>query len=64
MDIFNGIIILKKDDIFILPKWAYRRAICSYEDCPNYDGKRCKLIGGRPSYICEPLEGYKKEGKI
>lgn len=27
---------------------------CSEEECPQYDGKRCELIGGRPSGICEP----------
>lgn len=23
-------------------------------ECPSYDGKRCRVIGVRPSYICEP----------
>ena len=24
------------------------------DDCPEYDGKRCKVIGFRPCRICEP----------
>lgn len=27
---------------------------CAQEDCCSYDGKRCKLMGFRPSNICEP----------
>lgn len=27
---------------------------CSENECPSYDGKRCELIGCRPSLICEP----------
>lgn len=27
---------------------------CSYEKCPNYDGKRCRALGFRPQGICEP----------
>lgn len=26
---------------------------CSYDECPSYDGKRCRLTGFRP-YGCEP----------
>jgi hypothetical protein len=26
---------------------------CSHDDCPSYDGKRCRLTGLRP-YGCEP----------
>jgi hypothetical protein len=24
------------------------------EECPNYDGKRCELLGTDPNAICEP----------
>jgi hypothetical protein len=24
------------------------------EDCKQHDGKRCKILGGRPSINCEP----------
>lgn len=27
---------------------------CSEDECPEYDGKRCKLTGFRPDRICEP----------
>lgn len=27
---------------------------CSTDDCPHYDGKRCRLLGFRPGSICEP----------
>lgn len=27
---------------------------CSLEDCPSYDGKRCRILGHRPDGICEP----------
>lgn len=27
---------------------------CSYDRCPQYDGKRCRAIGFRPDSICEP----------
>lgn len=28
--------------------------ICTTDECASFDGKRCKLIGSRPSHICEP----------
>lgn len=28
--------------------------VCSFESCPAYDGKRCGLMGFRPSHFCEP----------
>ena len=28
--------------------------LCSHDACPHYDGKRCDVIGFRPSVICEP----------
>src|SRR5512138_2025044 len=32
---------------------------CTREECPSYDGKRCRMIGHRPESICEPaVIGY------
>ena len=28
--------------------------MCSDDNCPSYDGKRCRLLGSRPDRICEP----------
>jgi len=28
---------------------------CDFEECPHFDGKRCKTLGTQPSYICQPL---------
>lgn len=28
--------------------------LCSGDECPNYDGKRCKAMGFRPDRFCEP----------
>ncbi len=37
------------------PEWAVSGLPwCSREECPAYDGKRCRLTGSRPSNICEP----------
>jgi len=37
---------------------------CTYEKCPQYDGKRCDLMGQRPSWICEPaVQDLVKENK-
>lgn len=27
---------------------------CAGDGCPEYDGKRCQLMGFRPQGICEP----------
>lgn len=27
---------------------------CAHEDCGQYDGKRCRILGCRPGSICEP----------
>lgn len=27
---------------------------CTTDECPQYDGKRCRLLGFRPDSICEP----------
>jgi hypothetical protein len=28
--------------------------LCSQEECPQYDGKRCRELGFRPHHFCEP----------
>lgn len=32
----------------------YGIPFCSEEACPQYDGKRCELLGFRPGRVCEP----------
>src|SRR5690606_13058736 len=32
----------------------YGVPMCSREECPEYDGKRCRILGMRPDAICEP----------
>lgn len=27
---------------------------CTQGECPQYDGKRCRIMGRRPSSICRP----------
>jgi hypothetical protein len=27
---------------------------CTEDKCPNYDGKRCELLGHRPETVCVP----------
>lgn len=27
---------------------------CAREACEEYDGKRCRMLGHQPTYICEP----------
>lgn len=36
------------------PKWTEGVPFCAEENCPEYDGKRCRMMGFRPSQICEP----------
>lgn len=37
------------------PNWANDGVpLCSEDECPSYDGKRCRLLGFRPDNICEP----------
>ena len=36
------------------PKWEDHIPFCSHEECSSYDGKRCELMGFRPSTVCEP----------
>lgn len=38
-----------------LPNWDPQGVpYCSERDCTHYDGKRCELMGQRPSRVCEP----------
>lgn len=36
------------------PRWQDSVPWCTEDECCAYDGKRCRLIGFRPSTICEP----------
>jgi hypothetical protein len=36
------------------PRWEKGVPWCTEEGCPEYDGKRCKMMGFRPCAICEP----------
>lgn len=43
---------MNKSDI--QPKIHDGIPLCTYEDCASYDGKRCEMLGCRPSRVCEP----------
>ena len=36
------------------PDWDDELVPRCSEHCPQYDGKRCRLLGQRPGAICEP----------
>lgn len=37
------------------PHWDLNDVpLCTSDGCDDYDGKRCRLLGCRPSSICEP----------
>jgi hypothetical protein len=38
-----------------MPRWEGGVPFCRYDDCVHYDGKRCELLGERPSSLCEPV---------
>jgi|SRR5690606_30565585 len=38
-----------------MPRWEGGVPCCRYDDCVHYDGKRCELLGERPSSLCEPV---------
>lgn len=40
----------------VRPVWEASTGVprCAMDDCPSYDGKRCKVLGCRPASICEP----------
>jgi hypothetical protein len=39
---------------------------CTREDCPQYDGKRCREMGFRPDRFCEPqlIDDYAARGHV
>lgn len=37
------------------PDWdAAGVPMCTSDECGQYDGKRCRLLGARPGPVCEP----------
>jgi hypothetical protein len=37
------------------PQWSDELVpLCALESCQKYDGKRCRALGLRPGYVCEP----------
>jgi hypothetical protein len=36
------------------PDWSDGVPGCSGEECPVYDGKRCRALGCRPDSLCRP----------
>ncbi len=49
-------IILTSDDVAIRPDIRDGIGYCTYDDCPEFDGKRCAVMGFRPGQTCEPWE--------
>lgn len=37
------------------PNWTDDHVPLCSESCAQYDGKRCRLLGARPSSTCEPV---------
>ena len=42
------------DDDDIKPEVTKHGLPLCTESCPSHDGKRCRVLGQRPSRICEP----------
>jgi hypothetical protein len=40
-------------DYDIRSKWMDGVPFCT-DVCPQYDGKRCEILGARPCRVCEP----------
>ncbi len=38
----------------INPVWEDGLPVCTEGKCPQYDGKRCRMVGWRPDRFCEP----------
>lgn len=38
----------------VTPNWDEDIPRCSTDECPSFDGKRCRKLGHRPDGICEP----------
>jgi hypothetical protein len=37
------------------PDWEKKIPWFSYDNCPQFDGKRCRYTASTPSGICEPM---------
>ena len=35
-------------------RWHDGVPVCTEDECPQFDGKRCREIGWRPDRMCEP----------
>lgn len=42
------------DEMPALPMWMSDVPFCD-DQCPHYDGKRCRVLGFKPDRICEPV---------
>lgn len=53
----------RSSDAHVAPDWTMDPQVptCS-ERCPSFDGKRCEVIGHRPSSLCEPM--VKRMGEL
>lgn len=38
----------------IRPSYLDGVPFCAEDECPSYDGKRCRLLGRQPDSICAP----------
>ena len=36
------------------PRWSEGVPVCTEDECPCFDGKRCRVMGFRPGRLCEP----------
>lgn len=43
------------EDVGASPYWERGVPVCSEGGCHFYDGKRCRVLGMRPSRVCEPV---------
>ncbi len=43
------------DEVAVSPRWSTAVPYCAKEECDQYDGKRCKLMGQRPGNVCVPV---------
>jgi len=44
-----------------MPRWDGEVPCCRYDGCVHYDGKRCVMLGERPSSLCVPVVGAMAE---
>lgn len=59
-------IVLAKDEVAIRPIFRDGIGYCSEDDCPEFDGKRCRVMGNRPGETCEPwsIENEQAGGQL